>query len=224
MNAKLLGFFSGFPTRCFTDDIANVLRRELNVRKSLVFVSSNPDNYAQNDADAYGMHKMFVEKDMPFDKYFVIDDRTKASDAANLICDASCIFLMGGNATRQFKLMREKGLLNEIRQSSAVILGVSAGAMNMGGPVIDIYESPIPYDGLEFMNITIKAHYPFENENLLKALQQVSMEYPICLMADESAVFVRRETVTQMGEIYWMDKGNISLLTQMQLEQMRKRG
>lgn len=29
MNAKLLGFFSGFPTRHFTDPIAEVLKEEL---------------------------------------------------------------------------------------------------------------------------------------------------------------------------------------------------
>lgn len=37
MNAKLLGFFSGFPTRHFTDCIADVLKEELNVRDSLAF-------------------------------------------------------------------------------------------------------------------------------------------------------------------------------------------
>ena len=40
MNAKLLGFFSGFPTHHFTDRIADVLREELNVRDSLVFIRS----------------------------------------------------------------------------------------------------------------------------------------------------------------------------------------
>ena len=32
MNAKLFVFFSGFPTRHFTDSIAEVLKKELEVR------------------------------------------------------------------------------------------------------------------------------------------------------------------------------------------------
>ena len=39
MNAKLIVFFSGFPTRHFTDEIADILRKELTARDSLVFVS-----------------------------------------------------------------------------------------------------------------------------------------------------------------------------------------
>lgn len=221
MNAKLLGFFSGFPTRHFMDNIADVLKEELKVRDSLVFISAQPGNYAQNDDDSAGMHEMFAERNMPFAKHYVIDNRTEAVDAVNLIREASCIFLMGGNATLQFKLMCDKGILDEIRQSSAVILGVSAGSMNMGKHTVDIYESLTPYEGLGLADITIKAHYPIEDEQLLQSLKQVSMELPICLMTDESAIFVKKESIIRIGQIYRMVKGDITLLTQEQLEQMR---
>lgn len=221
MNAKLLGFFSGFPTRHFTDPIAEVLKEALDTRDSLVFISCQPDNYTQNDEDSHGMHNMFAERNMGFAKHNVIDHRTKGSEAVRLVHEASCIFLMGGNATLQFQMMREKGIIDEVRRSSAVILGVSAGAMNMGGPTVDIYETPTPYEGLGFANITIKAHYPLEDE-WLQALKQVSMELPLCLMTDESAIFVKEESITKIGEIYRLEKGEITPLTQEQLERMRK--
>ena len=220
MNAKLVGFFSGFPTRHFTDDIAKVLKEELTERDSLVFISTWPDDFAQNDEDSDGMHRMFAEKNMPFVKHAVIDNRTEADEAVRLILEASCIFLMGGNATLQFDLMCRKGILDEIRKSSAVILGVSAGSMNMGKHVVDIYESLTPYEGLGFADLTIKAHYPLE-EDLLQAVKQVSMELPVCLMSDESAIFVKKESVMQIGKIYWMVKGEISPMTQEKLEQAR---
>ena len=213
MNAKLVGFFSGFPTRHFTDDIAKVLKEELAERDSLVFISTWPDNFAQNDEDSHGMHNMFAERNMPFAKHSVIDNRTKADEAVRLIREASCIFLMGGNATMQFDLMRRKGILDEIRKSSAVILGVSAGSMNMGTKVVDIYESLTPYEGLGFADLTIKAHYPLE-EDLLQAVKQVSMELPVCLMTDESAIFVKKDSVMQIGKINRMVKGEISEFTQ----------
>ena len=213
MNAKLIGFFSGFPTRHFTDSIAEVLKEELIVRDSLVFISTWPDNFAQNDEDSDGMHNMFAEKNMPFTKHSVIDNRTEADEAVRLIRGASCIFLMGGNATLQFDLMNRKRILDEIRQSNAVILGVSAGSMNMGKHVVDIYESLIPYEGLGFANLTIKAHYPLEEE-LLRKVKQVSMEFPVCLMTDESAIFVRKDSIKQIGQIYLMVQGEIREFTQ----------
>ncbi|MBR3823942.1 MAG: Type 1 glutamine amidotransferase-like domain-containing protein [Lachnospiraceae bacterium] len=221
MNAKLLGFFSGFPTRHFTDPIAEVLKEALDIRDSLVFISCQPDNYTQNDEDSHGMHRMFAERNMPFTKHYVIDHRTKGAEAVRLVREASCIFLMGGNATLQFQLMRDKGILEEIRRSSAVILGVSAGAMNMGNPTVDIYETLTPYEGLGVANITIKAHYPLEDE-WLQALKQVSMKLPVCLMTDESAIFVKEESITKIGEIYRLEKGEIAPLTQEQLGEIKK--
>lgn len=222
MSARLLGFFSGFPTHHFTEPIAAVLKEELSVRDSLVFISCYPDHYEQNDDDSHGMHMMFAEKEMAFAKHCVIDGRTTTEDAVNLVREASCIFLMGGNPTLQFQLLCDKGILDEIRYSNAVILGVSAGAMNMGNPTVDIYETTIPYEGLGFANITIKAHYPLE-DGTLQALKQVSMGFPVCLMTDESAIFVKEESITQIGQIYRMEKGEIVPLTQEHLERMRKR-
>lgn len=159
------------------------------------------------------MHNMFAERNMPFVKHSVIDKRTEADEAVRLIREASCIFLMGGNATLQLDLMSRKGILDEIRRSSAVILGVSAGSMNMGTKVVDIYESLTPYEGLGFADLTIKAHYPLEEE-LLKVVKQVSMELPVCLMTDESAIFMKKDSVMQIGKIYRMVKGEISEFTQ----------
>lgn len=220
MDAKLVGFFSGFPTRHFTDDIAKVLKEELTVRDSLVFISTWPDNFAQNDEDSDGMHNMFAERNMPFTKYSVIDNRTEPEEAVRLIREASCIFLMGGNATLQFDLMCRKGILDEIRQSSAVILGLSAGSMNMGKHVVDIYESLTPYEGLGFADLTIKAHYPLEKD-LLQVVKQVSMELPVSLMEDESAIFIKENNIMKIGKIYRMVKGEISPLSQEQLKQMK---
>ncbi len=220
MNAKLIGFFSGFPTHHFTDEIANILREQLTVRDNLVFVSAWPNDFTQNDDDSDGMHEMFVERNMPFKRHTVIDHRTTADESIKLICGASCIFLMGGNATLQIQLIRDKCIFDEIRQSNAVILGVSAGAMNMGKHTVDIYESLTPYDGLGLADITVKAHYPLEKE-LLQKVKQVSMELPVYLMENESAIFVKQERIIQIGRIHLMVKGEIHPLKQNDLERMK---
>ena len=211
MNAKLLGFFSGFPTRHFPADMARRLKEELVIRDSLVFVSAWPSDYERNDSDSAGMHHMFEECGMPFKGYSVIDNRTDALDARGLIQEASCIFLMGGHAAAQFQLICEKSILDEIRKSSAVILGVSAGASNMAKRALDIWESPVPYSGLGLDDITIKAHVSQENQDMLQTLLRISSEHdlPICGMEDESAIFIKGGQAAYMGKIHLIEKGKI---------------
>lgn len=222
MNAQLLGFFSGFPRHHFTIDIMERLREELTVRDSLVFVSAWPSNYNRNDSDSTGMYAMFEECDMPFKRYSVIDNRTTADDAKRLIREASCIFLMGGQAVSQFQLICDKDILGEIRKSTAVILGVSAGSSNMAKRALDIWESHVPYDGLGLANITIKAHVAQDDQELLQTLSQISMEQnlPICAMEDESAIFVKDNKATYSGKILWINNGNVRLMTQKILDQI----
>ena len=214
MNAQLLGFFSGFPTRHFPDDIVERLKKELAVRDNLVFISAWPSDYERNDDDSAGMHGMFEECDMSFSRYDVIDNRTDSSDAKRLIQEASCIFLMGGHAVWQFQLMCEKDIVDEIRKSSAVILGVSAGSINMAKHSVDIWESLMPYDGLGLADITVKAHFDFENKELLQTLQKVSMKLPVCAMEDESAIFVKDGYATYTGQIHWINQGKICTLSE----------
>ena len=218
MNGRRIGFFSGFPNRQFTDEIACELKKLLHDRESLVFISAWPDRFKQNDEDSEGMHNMFVAEDMSFERFSVIDERTDEKNAQKEIENASCLFLMGGNATAQMDLIRRKGIFESIKVFQGVILGVSAGSMNMGNPVVDIYESIVPYAGLGFCDITVKAHYPLEDEKLRNATRKVSMEIPVTLMKDESAIFIEEDNVKLIGEILLMNRGEIRSFLQADLK------
>lgn len=222
MKAQLLGFFSGFPTHHFPADIVERLKEELTVRDSLVFVSAWPSDFERNDSDSTGMHAMFEECNIPFKRYSVIDNRTTVDEARRLVREASCIFLMGGHAVWQFQLICNKDILEEICNSTAVILGVSAGASNMAKRALDIWESPEPYGGLGLANITIKAHVAQENQELLQTLSQISMDQnlPICAMEDESAIFVKENKATFIGKVLWINNGNFCPMSQKLLEQV----
>ena len=206
---RFFAYFSGFPTHHFPDEIAARLKKELPVRNSLVFISAWPSDYSRNDDDAAGMHEMFAEQGMGFERYSVIDDRTETKLALKLITEASCIFLMGGNATKQIRLICDKGIRDAIVSCSAATLGVSAGSMNMGETTVDIWESLVPYEGLGFADITMIGHFTYDNEERLNLMKQVSMNYPVCAMADESAIFIQNSQVTCTGEIHWIEKGEI---------------
>ena len=208
MNAKLIGLFSGFPTHHFTDEIAEVLRKNLDRRKCLVFISADPENYVQNDDDGNGMYQMFTEHDMAFSEHHVIDLRTSAEDAADLIRHADCIWLMGGEVTWQMKLIRDLNLIPELLESNAVILGVSAGSMNLGKYVAELWESKSFYEGIGLTDIIIKAHYE-QDAYFIPALKEMSMIHPIIAMEDESAIFIKQDKILKIGKMHRVDKGKI---------------
>ncbi|MBR6254105.1 MAG: Type 1 glutamine amidotransferase-like domain-containing protein [Clostridiales bacterium] len=212
MRKQLIGLFSGFPDRHFPEEIVARLKAELPVRKSLVFISAWPEEYERNDEDSDGMHAMFEEVGLPFEKHCVIDDRTSPSEAAHLVQAASCIFLMGGNATAQMSLIREKDIADAIKDSDAVLFGVSAGSMNLGKTTIDIWESMEPYEGLGMANITILSHFDTADEERHERVLAASKIHPVCAMDDLSAIFVKEGRVDTVGTIHHVEDGNIRLL------------
>ena len=212
MNASLLGLFSGFPTHHFTNEIALALRENLPRRESLVFISALPEDFAQNDDDSDGMHGIFAERGMAFDNHRVIDRRTSAANAVRLAREADCIFLMGGDVTKQMSLIRDLGLVAELRASRAVILGVSAGSMNMGRYAADVWETKALSEGIGLTDIVMKGHYA-EDAWFIPILKELSRTHPIVAMEDESAIFVQGNTAWKLGKIHWIDKGRTTIFT-----------
>ena len=207
-NAALLGLFSGFPDRRFNDALAEVLKENLPKRDLIVFISADPENYEQNDDDRDGMHEMLAEFGMAFAEKYVIDRRTDAAEAVKLVREADCIWLMGGESTWQIELIRDLGLDTELHKSKAVILGVSAGSMNLGRTVAYIWDDPHFYEALGLTNITIKAHYE-EGEWFVPRLLEMSMTHPIVAMEDMSAIYVKGDRIRKVGEMHLVDKGEI---------------
>ena len=212
---KVIGFFSGFPDRRFPDEIARRLKKELPVRNRIVFITACPEDYAQNDDDSAGMHHMFVEYGMGFEQFCVIDNRTDPADAQEWAREADCFFLMGGGVCAdQLQLIREKGIYDIVRDGPAMVLGVSAGSMNMGKTTVDIWESPVPYEGLGFADITMIGHFSYDDTERLRLMKEVSMERQVCAMEDESAIFIKDGRIDIIGIIHLIEKGEISPFTE----------
>ena len=217
-NARLLGLFSGFPEHHFNDAHEEVLRANLPKRDSIVFISADPENFAQNEDDRDGMHEMFAERGMAFAEKHVINRRSEAAEAVRLVREADCIWLMGGESTLQLQLIRDLGLDTELRESNAVILGVSAGSMNLGRTVAYFWDDPYFYEALGLTNITIKAHYE-EGEWFIPRLLEMSGTHPIVAMEDMSAIFVKGDEVWKVGEMHLVDKGEIGPITDEKLKE-----
>ena len=209
-NNKAIAFFSGFPKRRFTDEIAGFLEKALPVRRSIVFITACPVDYQQNDEDSAGMHGMFVEYGIGFDRFYLVDARTEPADAQKWAREADCFFLMGGGScSEQMQLMRDKGIYKIVHDSPAMVLGVSAGSMNMGKITVDVFESLVPYEGLGFADITMIGHFSYDDTERLRLMKEVSKERPVCAMEDESAIFIRDGRVDIIGTIHKICNGEI---------------
>ena len=223
MRKELLAVFSGFPDHHFSEEITKRLREELIERKSIVFISACPLEYAQNDDDCDGMHEMFAEQGIPFEKHCVIDERTKASDAKRLIKEADCIFLMGGGVCEeQLDLIRQKNCYEALRDCHAAIFGVSAGSMNMARNTIDFFESLEPFPGLGFTNLTVSCHHNPEDVWRYEQTLKMSETRTIYAMEDMSAFFIKGGKIDVAGRIYHVENKELRPLTKSDIQELEQ--
>jgi ubiquinone/menaquinone biosynthesis C-methylase UbiE len=220
MRKELLALFSGFPEHHFSTEITKRLRAELTNRKSIVFITACPQDYEQNDDDCEGMYEMFAEQGLSFEKHCVIDKRTEPETAKELVQNADCIFLMGGGACKQqLDLIREKGCYDALIDCHAVILGVSAGSMNIARKTVDFSESLEAFEGLGFTNITVSCHHDPEDTWRYEQTLRMSEDRTVYAMEDMSAFFIKGGKIDTVGTIYRVKNRELQLLTE---ENIRK--
>ena len=223
MKKELLAVFSGFPDHHFSEEITKRLRKELTVRNSIVFISACPLDYDQNDQDSDGMHEMFVEQGLGFDKHSVIDKRIEPAEARALVEEADCIFLMGGGVCEeQLDLIREKGCYEALLDCHAAVFGVSAGSMNMARNTVDFFESMEPFPGLGFTNLTVSCHHdPTDTWRYEKTLE-MSETRKVYAMEDMSAFFIKKGKIDIVGSIHCAEDRKLRPITKEDIKELEQ--
>lgn len=223
MRKELLAVFSGFPDHHFPEEITERLRAELTNRKSIVFVTACPLDFEQNDDDCDGMHEMFVEQGLPFEKHCVIDKRMEPETAKELVENADCIFLMGGGVCEeQLDLIREKGCYDALVNCHAAIFGVSAGSMNMARKTVDFFESVEAFDGLGFTNITVSCHHDPKDVWRYEQTLRMSEDRTVYAMEDMSAFFIKEGRIDVVGTIYRVKNRQFQVLTEEGIRELER--
>ncbi len=223
MRKEFLAVFSGFPEYHFSEEITRRLREELTVRRSIVFISACPLEYAQNDEDCDGMHEMFVEQGLAFEQHRVIDRRTDPAVAKNLVEQADCIFLMGGGVCEELlDLFREKDCYEALQDCHAAIFGVSAGSMNMARNTVDFFESMEAFHGLGFTNLTVSCHHDPNDAWRYEQTLKMSETRTVYAMEDLSAFFIKGGKVDIVGKIYHVENRALRPLTEDDLRELEQ--
>ena len=131
-------------------------------------------------------------------------------NAQKAVCEADVVWLSGGDTPTQFKYFQKYGLDKVIKQHTGVIIGMSAGSINLAETAICTlpcghYKQEI-YKGLGCVNISVEPH--FVRDNVSNELLELSNRYIIYGLCDNS-VIVCKDKIEWYGEIYKISGGKI---------------
>lgn len=131
---------------------------------TLVFVANEPDNFDEHEEKAKCIFESFIMSGVPFENYVVLNNKNKEM-AKEIIASADLVYLSGGQIVSQINFFNEIGLGELLENFGGVVVGVSAGAMNLCNKVFNFPEEPRfindprIVDGLGFYNQYIIPHF-----------------------------------------------------------------
>ncbi|MEQ6353322.1 Type 1 glutamine amidotransferase-like domain-containing protein [Lysinibacillus sp. M3] len=211
-----LGWFNNF----FPENLGRVLQEDITDRKSLAMISSNPFFYEDDGATE---RSWLDQAGIMFNEYhYLINYRVQKEDAQTIIQNASVIFLLGGNTLNQNGFLVEYELSDLIKKSRAVVMGASAGAINMSakwlcsknfGYKVEINSV---YDGIGLDNFSILSHFDLENNFALvqDELSTLSKKMNIYASNKDCAVRVKGDKIDILGNVYLISHSKIQKLDQ----------
>ncbi|MGD6873720.1 Type 1 glutamine amidotransferase-like domain-containing protein [Sutcliffiella horikoshii] len=198
-----LGWFSDF----IPEDLTRVLQEDITDRKSIAMISSNPDMYKEVGA----VERSWLDvAGITFDEYHLINYQVQKHEAQTLLEKASVIFLLGGNPIKQNDFLREYELSEPIIQSKAVVMGASAGAINMSAKWLCSKklgfeaETSSLLSGVGLDSFSVLSHYDLENNTdlVLSELSPLSKEMDIYASNKNCAVRVKGDRIDIYGNVY----------------------
>ncbi|WP_226577825.1 Type 1 glutamine amidotransferase-like domain-containing protein [Halobacillus litoralis] len=210
-------FYLGWFRNFFPEGLKRVLQEDIIDRKSMVMISSNPSTYEDDGATE---RSWLDQAGIKFDEYHLINDRIQKEDAQKLIHNASVIFLLGGNILKQNGFLMEYELSDWIKKSRAVVMGASAGAINMSAKWLcsknfgDEVEVSSVYEGIGLDEFSVLSHFDLENnmELVHRELSPLSEEINIYASNKDCAVRVKGEEIDIFGDVYLISRSKIQKL------------
>lgn len=212
-------YYLGWFNNLFPENLGRLLQKDIIDRRSLVMISSNPSIYEDDGATE---RSWLDHAGIMFDEYHLINYRVQKEDAQTKIQNASAIFLLGGNTLKQNGFLTEYELSDPIKKSSAVVIGASAGAINMSDKWLcsknlgyEVEMSSV-YDGIGLDNFSVLSHFDLENNIGLvqRELSLLSEEINIYASNKDCAVRVKGEKIDVFGNVFLISHSRIHKLAE----------
>ena len=193
-----------------------------------LYICSSPDRRDLNCTFGADVFQIFAQEGMAFSHYAVLDG-DNMYEAKKLVGESDLIVLAGGHVPTQNAFFHRVRLPDLLRDYDGVVLGISAGSMNMAKTVYAQPEEPgesgpnykrfIP--GLGLTDIQICPHYQKVKESRVDGLHLFrditfpdSMGRTFYALPDGSYIYQDDRQLLLCGEGYRICDGAIHQLTQ----------
>lgn len=206
---------SNFPNGC-KDEIAKVFQEKITERNRFAFVASEFEKmHEKTDGYCKFFLNMFEEKGIHFEESYVVDGRMTIEVAQRAVETADVVWLSGGDTPTEFGYLQQYGLDKILKQYDGVIIGMSAGAINMADSAICTlscgHDRQQIYEALGCVTIHVEPH--FLRDSVSDELLELSKEYEIYGLCDESIIVRSNDKTEFYGEIYRITNGIIEQIS-----------
>lgn len=117
------------------------LKQDLPPYCRCLYICSSPDRRDLNCTFGADVFQIFAQEGMPFSHYAVLDG-DNFYEAKKLVLESDLIVLAGGHVPTQNAFFHRAKLPQILQQYNGVVLGISAGSMNMARTVYAQPEEP----------------------------------------------------------------------------------
>ncbi len=206
-------FNNGFP-----NNLACKLKTDIKEKKNLVMISGSP--FSNDFTSDYFSSNWFDQCGIYFENRNFINRKSTKKDAVDLINNASVIFLCGGYPMEQNTFLNNYGLINYIKTTSSIVIGASAGSMNMSSQWLssvntdqNVAESSL-VNGINLADFYFctKANQTMNDKHLINELLPLSNITKIHVAIDEVAIRLEGNNTDIMGEVYSIENEIIKKL------------
>ena len=163
-------------TNGFVDDVKSELKTIKDI--NFCFFCSSPDKFDKTDMFAKSVKQSFELDGFTFKNYYVVDYRFN-QNIKDVVDGCDIVFLCGGHVSTQNKFFMDIKLDEILQSYKGVVIGQSAGSMNMA---VTVYDQPVTveefynpsfkkqYKGLGLTNISIMPHMNMAKDETLEGV------------------------------------------------------
>lgn len=204
-----------------TNGLVNQIKGLMDNTNGILFIAANPYDIEKADNYATLIFKGLKLSGVSFSNYFILDDRTR-KNTIEYIKESNVIFLGGGETYKQNKFFHDINLKELLRDFEGIIIGQSAGALNMAESVYNSPEEgalsePIYFEGLGLSKINIEPHFildttEFDDMQIYqrKHLLEESKKRKIYALCDGTHILELDESAIICGEAFLIEDGIIT--------------
>ena len=190
--------------------VAKVFQQKIEKRDRFAFVASEFEALHEKTDKYFGIFlNMFESAGIHFAEAYAVDGRMSAAEAQKAVAEADVVWLSGGDTPAQLAYFQKYGLVKVLQEHEGVIIGMSAGSINMARTSICTlscgHSKQEIYSGLGCVDISVEPH--FVRENVSDELIELSNDYIIYGLCDDALIVCSGEMIEFYGEVYKLSQG-----------------